>query len=229
MTLYAWLMLGSLAGPLLLSFDKKVAYYKQWIPLFAGILINGIFFVLWDSYFTEQGIWSFNSAYVANYRLLGLPLEEWSFFIVIPYCSIFIYACVKAYMKLDFLVSWSKIINVFFMLILLAIIILYPDRRYTFYNSVFAFVLLFFHTFYFKKSYLPYFWVAYFIHLIPFLIINGVLTSKPVVIYNNLEIIGPRIYTIPVEDSIYALTCLLLPITVMEWLLNRRATSQAQL
>jgi lycopene cyclase domain-containing protein len=64
--------------------------------------------------------------------------------------------------------------------------------------------------------------MAYFIHLIPFLIVNGVLTAKPVVIYNNLEIIGSRIYTIPVEDSIYALTCLLLPITVMEFLLQRK-------
>jgi lycopene cyclase domain-containing protein len=71
-----------------------------------------------------------------------------------------------------------------------------------------------------------YFWLAYFVHLIPFLIINGVLTGiatdKPVVWYNDNENIGVRIFTIPVEDTIYALTCLLLPITVMEMLVGKK-------
>lgn len=67
-----------------------------------------------------------------------------------------------------------------------------------------------------------YFWMAYFIHLIPFLIVNGVLTATPVVLYNPNEITGFRIYTIPIEDTVYALTCLLLPITVMEYYLEKR-------
>jgi lycopene cyclase domain-containing protein len=70
-----------------------------------------------------------------------------------------------------------------------------------------------------------YFWFAYLVHLIPFLLVNGVLTGavtpEPVVFYNATEIIGLRIVTIPIEDTIYALTCLLIPITVMEYLLNR--------
>jgi lycopene cyclase domain-containing protein len=73
---------------------------------------------------------------------------------------------------------------------------------------------------------MSYFWVAYFVHLIPFFIVNGILTGmatpSPVVIYNSQNIIGLRIITIPIEDSIYALTCLLIPITVMEALLDSR-------
>jgi lycopene cyclase domain-containing protein len=68
--------------------------------------------------------------------------------------------------------------------------------------------------------------MAYFVHLIPFLLVNGVLTGavtpEPVVGYNANEIIGLRIYTIPIEDTIYAFTCLLIPITVMEYLLNKK-------
>lgn len=217
MSLYAWLMLGSLAGPLLLSFDKKVAFYKWWPGLFAGILVNGIFFILWDSWFTSEGIWSFNPLYVAHFRWLLLPIEEWSFFVVVPYCSIFIYACCKAYFKDDFFRSISNKLNTVALLLLVFAIVFYNEQRYTFYNSIFALILLAFHHFYLKKSYMGYFWMAYFIHLIPFFIVNGVLTSKPVVIYSSAEIIGPRLYTIPIEDSIYALTCLLLPITVMEF------------
>jgi len=218
MSLYAWLMIGAIAGPFLLSFDKKVAFYKWWPSLFAGILVNGIFFVLWDSWFTSEGIWSFNPDYVAPYRWLLLPIEEWSFFVVIPYCSIFIYACCKAYLKDDFFKQIASKLNSIVLILLALAIVIFHEQRYTFYNSMFALLLLALHHFYFKKSYMGYFWMAYFIHLIPFLIVNGVLTAKPVVIYNPAEIMGPRIYTIPVEDSIYALTGLLLPITVMEYL-----------
>jgi lycopene cyclase domain-containing protein len=71
-----------------------------------------------------------------------------------------------------------------------------------------------------------YFWMAYFIHLVPFFIVNGILTGavtpEPVVIYNSKEIIGIRLYTIPIEDTIYALTCLLLPITILEQIRQRK-------
>ena len=71
-----------------------------------------------------------------------------------------------------------------------------------------------------------YFWFAYLVHLIPFLVVNGVLTGavtpEPVVFYNANEIIGLRIVTIPIEDTIYALTCILIPITVMEYLLDKK-------
>ena len=56
------------------------------------------------------------------------------------------------------------------------------------------------------------------IHLIPFLIINGILTAIPVVIYNNDENLGKRIYTIPIEDTVYALTMLLGVVSIMEYL-----------
>jgi lycopene cyclase domain-containing protein len=75
--------------------------------------------------------------------------------------------------------------------------------------------------FWIKGKYMGYFWFAYIIHLIPFFIINGILTGAvtplPVVSYNPNEIIGIRLYTIPIEDTMYALTCLLLPISVLEY------------
>jgi lycopene cyclase domain-containing protein len=88
-------------------------------------------------------------------------------------------------------------------------------------------MLLLIHYLFLKREWMGYFWLAYFIHLIPFFIINGILTGmatpEPVVWYNNNENLGIRLVTIPIEDSIYALTCLLLPITVMEWLQQRKS------
>jgi lycopene cyclase domain-containing protein len=220
-------MLFSFVGPFLLSFDKKVAFYKLWLPLFVGIFFNAVLFILWDAWFTRQGIWSFNNDYVWSFRLYDLPIEEWSFFLVVPYASVFIYACIKTYVKVDFIKPIQKYIQNFFIALCVLAIFIYSDKTYTQVNSIIALILLLLHTCYLKKSYMSYFWVAYFIHLIPFFIVNGILTGiatpSPVVIYNSHEIIGIRIVTIPIEDSIYALTCLLLPISIMEAIVGYKA------
>lgn len=65
------------------------------------------------------------------------------------------------------------------------------------------------------------FYMAYLVHLIPFFIINGVLTSFPVVIYNNAENLSFRLGTIPVEDTIYSMLLLLMVISVYEFLENK--------
>jgi len=58
--------------------------------------------------------------------------------------------------------------------------------------------------------------------MIPFLIINGVLTAMPVLIYNESEIIGIRIYTIPVEDVFYGMLLYLSVLTIYEGLKQNR-------
>ena len=225
MSLYACLMLASFLGPFFLSFDKKVAYFRWWPALFAGITINLILFVLWDSWFTKTGVWSFNSRYVWNARLLELPLEEWSFFIVVPYASIFIYACTKAYFKDTWWQNKVRLLNYTFIFWSILVVIAFHEKTYTLVNFSLALIILLFQQFYVKGSYMGYFWMAYFIHLIPFFIVNGILTGaatpEPVVLYNPDEIIGVRLITIPIEDSVYALTCLLLPITVLETIKKR--------
>jgi lycopene cyclase domain-containing protein len=221
MSLYAWIMLLSLAGPLALSFDKKVAYYTWWKWLFPGILLNALLFILWDGWFARTGVWGFNPQYVWSIRLNDLPLEEWSFFIIIPYCSVFIYACLKAYLPNEPFNKSKHRITLFFLVATFFMALFNSSQAYTFYNCLIASVLLLCHHLFIKASWMGYFWLAYLVHLIPFFIVNGILTSEPIVWYNNNENIGIRLATIPIEDTIYALTCLLLPITVYEELKKR--------
>lgn len=94
---YLFLDVFTILGPLALSFDKKVAFYKDWQWLLPSLLWVSGLYLLWDVWFTAVGIWEFNFRYLLGPKLFGLPLEEYGFFIVVPYACLFIYRCLQAY------------------------------------------------------------------------------------------------------------------------------------
>jgi len=49
----------------------------------------------WDVLVTARGHWSFNPAYVLGLNILGMPLEEWLFFVVLVFVSIFTYEATR--------------------------------------------------------------------------------------------------------------------------------------
>ena len=65
------------------------------------------------------------------------------------------------------------------------------------------------------------FFISYAITLIPFLVVNGLLTALPVVQYNDQENLGIRIYTIPLEDVFYGMLLIFLNVLIFEWLRTR--------
>ena len=91
MSLYFWVITLSFIGPFLLSFDKKIAFYKNWRFLLPSILLVALFFICWDEWFTKMGIWGFNPKYIQGIYGGHLPLEEILFFIVIPYNCLFVF------------------------------------------------------------------------------------------------------------------------------------------
>ncbi|GAB4133301.1 MAG: hypothetical protein Fur0041_05440 [Bacteroidia bacterium] len=205
---YAALHVCAFTFPFILSFDKKVAFYKKWKYLFPAILIVAAVFVIWDIYFTHLGVWSFNDNYITGIRLSNLPWEEVLFFITIPYCCLFIYECVLAYFPKYSFEFFGKSEGLALGILTLAIGLLNTDKYYTSWSALGASALLFY-MWYKKFSWNGKFWISYIIVLIPFFICNGILTSQPVVIYNNDENLALRMYTIPVEDLMYNLIMLL--------------------
>ena len=87
--LYLLLNLGSLSIPFLFSFHPKLKFYKYWKPLTIGIITSMLIFIPWDIIFTAKGIWGFNDDYFLGTKLFHLPIEEWLFFICIPYACVF--------------------------------------------------------------------------------------------------------------------------------------------
>jgi lycopene cyclase domain-containing protein len=58
--------------------------------------------------------------------------------------------------------------------------------------------------------------------------VNGVLTSKPVLIYNDAQNLGIRIGTIPLEDFFYNMVYMLWMITVYEILRKEHKTTPSK-
>jgi lycopene cyclase domain-containing protein len=103
--------------------------------------------------------------------------------------------------------------------------VLYIDHIYTAITFLCTAAMLALHVFVLKSTYLGRFYVGYAVSLIPFFLVNGILTGwlldEPIVWYNNAENLGIRLNTIPLEDSMYLLFFLLLTITFYERPLKR--------
>lgn len=195
--------------PFLLSFDKKVAFYKSWLPIGKGLFVGGIIFLIWDHFFTINSIWSFNPQYITGIHLASLPIEEVLFFILIPYACLFIWHCVEAYFPQTIGLKFSKVTWFIIIVFSFIMMVLYYDRMYT----LITFMLLLLVSIYYvwkPKAWHSSFIIAYFISLIPFFIVNGLLTSIPIVLYNDAENIAFRWGTIPFEDSFYMLALLMI-------------------
>jgi lycopene cyclase domain-containing protein len=189
--------------PLLFTFYKKIAYYRNFKPLFISIFIVGGCYIVWDAVATYRGDWWFNHEYVMDFELLGLPLEEILFFITVPYSCTFIYEALQYFIKdRELLVD----VTLFFIPSILFII-----AGVIFYDQYYTVTVLFSCSLFFSIAVILFpqmlrsgiYWLYILIAFIPFFIINYLLTSIPIVLYNSQAIWNVRITTIPSEDFFY--------------------------
>jgi lycopene cyclase domain-containing protein len=203
--------------PLALSFDKKVQFHKKWKVIWPGLLISGLVFLFWDVLFTVDGVWSFNTKYITGITILQLPIEEIFFFLTVPFACIFIYACLNYYIKWEMSMRLTRIISNLIIISSILILIFYHHRLYTRVTfTLLAFLIILFQ-FIYKVRWLSRFYISFLVVLIPFYIINGILTAWPVVMYNNTQNLGLRLGTIPIEDHFYCMALLLMNIGFFEY------------
>ncbi|MDN5288178.1 MAG: lycopene cyclase protein [Mucilaginibacter sp.] len=216
---YIYLLINVLTVffPVVLSFDKKVHFYKSWKLIWPGMGITGLFFLYWDVLFTIKGVWSFNPHYITGLTFFGLPVEEVLFFLTVPFACIFIYACLNYYIKWQMDNRLTRIISNLVIMLCMLGLIFYYNRLYSAITFGLLLVIMLLLQYGFKVGWLTRYYVAYLVALIPFYIVNGVLTSIPIVLYNNQENMGKRVGTIPVEDHFYLMALLLMNIGFFEY------------
>lgn len=206
MSYYGYILLFAFLGPFCLSFDKKVAYFKNIPRLIVPIIFVSGLFLIWDQWFTDKGVWGFNRNYVSGIYLGKLPLEEVLFFIVVPYNCLFIYEVIGAYFKPLNLALLNRLFFSLFGFLGVLLLIKTPMGWYPYTAVILSLVMALFLVLR-APVWLSHFVISYLICLIPFLVVNGLLTGaateNPVVWYNEQEFSGWRILTIPVEDLFY--------------------------
>ena len=217
---YLYLHIFTFVPVFLLSFDKKVHYYKKWKYLLPAILPVATFFIAWDVFFTQKGVWGFNHDYLSGIFALGLPIEEWLFFFTVPFACVFIYECLNFYIKKDLLKQVSPWVTKSLIVLFFGIGIWKFWNMYTSTTFILAGGFLLYNQLFEEGHYRSRFYLSYLIVWLPFLLVNGVLTGgytdKPVVIYNPEEYFGTRITSIPIDDSVYNFLLLFMIITIYE-------------
>jgi lycopene cyclase domain-containing protein len=216
---YALILACSIAGPLVLSFDKKVAFSTKWYDVIKAGILPAAIFIVWDMFFTTKGVWSFSEDHITGIKIGNLPVEEVLFFFVVPFCCLFIYECIRCWFPS---IGREKLSGKILMALGIALLVtglFNLDKYYTswtgigngiFIGSIFILPKVF------RDFRVNYFLVSYVIILIPFLTVNGLLTSIPVVLYNDAENLAFRIYTIPVEDTFYGMLLILMNVTIYD-------------
>jgi lycopene cyclase domain-containing protein len=230
--LYLLLNVFSVLVPFIASFYPKAPFYKTWKQLWPALLIPALLFILWDEAFTRWGIWGFNPNYISGLYVGKLPLEEILFFICIPYACVFTYFALTHLVKDNILKGRESIIT-WILIVLLAVAGLYfLDRLYTCvtFLSLAAFLVVL--QLIIKPAYLDRFYFTYLFILVPFFVVNGILTGSfiegEVVWYNNEENLGLRLGTIPIEDVFYGMLLILMNVVLYEELKLRHTQTKGK-
>jgi len=217
---YLFIDVFSISIPFLFSFHPAIKFYRNFKAFFAANLISALCFIIWDVIFTAKGIWGFNDKFTLGIKMYNLPLEEVLFFFCIPFACVFTYRCLSVTFKRSWNSDREKRTTFLLVIIFLIAGICFWNKAYTATTFISFSLLLFLVRFIFQQLWLVNLYRAWLILLFPFFIVNGVLTgtglSSPVVWYNDREIIGIRILTIPVEDILYGFELFMLTVLFYE-------------
>ena len=196
-------------------------FIRFWKPFFLAIISVGLFFIIWDIYFAYQNVWGFNDDYLIGIRWFKLPLEEWLFFLLIPYASNFIHYSLEYFFpKLELSKNATQGISIILFAVSLGVFTWNLDKIYTA-SSFGLFALLMLFQMLFQWKYARRFYLSFIVIYIPFFFVNSALTGsysdKPVVFYDDTENLGIRVGTMPLEDSFYCFSMLYGSVLLFEY------------
>lgn len=91
---YLVLMAACVAVTLPLELVLKAGVYRRPRRWLAALVPVFVVFNLWDWVAIRRGHWTYSPRYTTGINLLGLPLEELVFFLVVPTCALLTYQAV---------------------------------------------------------------------------------------------------------------------------------------
>ncbi len=196
------------------SFDKRLQFNRHFGAFLVSAVLVAIPFIAWDVWFTAKGVWWFNTDYTLGIIIAGLPIEEWLFFICIPFSCVFTYFCFDKFFKLEWLSGFNNLIVFVSVIVCSVMALLHHDKIYTLVTAVSTIVTLIYLHFIAGVDWIGKASLIFTVLILGFFPVNGVLTGilieSPIVNYNPNDFLGIRMGTIPVEDAVYGYTQFLL-------------------
>src|SRR5690554_1174144 len=196
------------------SFDSRILFNRHFGAFIKAAILVAFPFIAWDVWFTAKGVWWFNTNYTLGIVLAGLPIEEWLFFICIPFSCLFTYYCFDNFFKLEWLSGFNNIVVFVSVVVCSVIALLHYDKIYTLVTAIATLATLIYLHFIARADWIGKASLVYTVLMLGFFPVNGVLTGtgleSPIVNYNPGDFLGIRMLTIPVEDAVYGYTQFLL-------------------
>jgi lycopene cyclase domain-containing protein len=207
---------------LVLSFRTDVRPHLHWRAYLAAFLCVCVPFIAWDVWAYNQGHWSFNQEYVTGLELLNLPLEEWLFFVTVPFAMIYVWGVIKKFIPdQPVKILWPLIGFGFVSATAVFWLASYWQNGYTRTVAVITLIAVIILSIS-RLAYTVRFWVFQLAALVLFIIFNTILTSVPIVQYGTEAIIGTRFITIPLEDFLFNFALLNLFLLAFNYFVTRK-------
>ena len=211
---YALILFFTVIICFIASFDRRILFNRHFGAFLKSAVLVAIPFIAWDVWFTARGVWWFNTDYTLGIVLAGLPLEEWLFFMFIPFSCVFTYFCFDKFFKLDWLSGFNNLIVFVIVIVCSVMALLHYDKIYTLVTAIATIATLIYLNFIVRADWIGKASLIFTVLMLGFFPVNGVLTGTgletPIVNYNQNDFLGIRMLTIPVEDAVYGYTQFLL-------------------
>ncbi len=196
------------------SFDRRLRFDRHFGAFIKAAVLVAIPFIAWDVWFTAKGVWWFNTDYTLGIVIAGLPLEEWLFFICIPFSCVFTYYCLDKFYKMEWLSGFNNLIVFVTVIVCSVVALLHYDKIYTLVTAIATILTLIYLHFIVRAKWISKASFVFSVLMLGFFPVNGVLTGfgleSPIVNYNPNNFLGSRMITIPIEDAVYGYTQFLL-------------------
>lgn len=211
------------------SFHPRIRFDRHFRSFFAAAAVVAIPFIAWDIWFTMLGVWWFDLDYTIGLTIAGLPVEEWMFFIFIPFSCVFTYYSIDKFFAIPAAEGFNNLIAFVAVIVFSLVALLHPDKIYTFVTAVSTILVILYLHFVLRAEWLAKASLVFAILMLGFLPVNGILTGtglqSPIVNYNPGDILGIRIVTIPIEDAVYGYTQFLCVLGAFKFFQRRRRVS----